>query len=149
MSENPDDDKGLPVHRNFFKQYGPYIMVPISVYERGRWLSSRAKLMWAVLKSFENRKNKQIFPSYDKLQERSGLSRGSISLALEELETFGWLKKRKRFGHSTVYKLLIPEAITPTKEENKAWLTAKRKERTANRNRHGDSNHVPTFLVNT
>jgi Helix-turn-helix domain len=111
----------------------PFVKVPSILLERGKHLSDGAKLMWVILKSYQNGKTGRIFPSYSKLQEKSGKRRGSIADALLELEAFGWLRKKKQFSKVTNYELFIPPDISPTKEGQKYWRARRREIKTARR----------------
>lgn len=78
------------------------------IFTQGRFLTSDAKVAYMTLKSFQNSESGLCFPSYDKIIERSNLSRPKLSLALAELEQFRWIKKTKRFSGSTHYELTHP-----------------------------------------
>ncbi len=88
-----------------------------------------------------NNDTKKMFPSYDAIMERSGLTRPKVAAAQRELEQFYWITKRKRFSESTKYHLsyptrldksqdiLAPDQTAPTKEEAASWAKKIREER--------------------
>lgn len=95
-------------------------------------LSPREQLVYAVLHSYDN-PEKEVFPSLDKLAERSQLSIPTIRASLKKLEDSGYIKIEKR-GRKNYYffkkyinfepfsnKFLDNTNITPT---TKAYLVA-------------------------
>lgn len=49
------------------------------------------------------------FPSYDRIKELTGIkSYSTIAKALRELESGGWVERKKRYGNSTIYTLTSP-----------------------------------------
>jgi hypothetical protein len=146
LDEYDDEIKDKPRNK---KKIDNFVMVPYRLLTQGRYLTPEAKLVYTVLKSFENNKTKRIFPSYDKIQERSGLTRVAISKALRELKEYCWLDLKKNFGKSTDYVftfpvlelngLLLEDQTCPTKTEAKQWKEFLRKERSNKRNDNGYS----------
>lgn len=63
----------------------------------------------AVLIALADRANEhgECFPSYDDICRRSCATRNTVSCALKRLEELGLIERRKRFGKSTVYALLL------------------------------------------
>ena len=104
--------------------------VPNNMAQDG--LSPREQLVYAVLHSYDN-PEKEVFPSLDKLAERSQLSIPTIRASLKKLEDSGYIKIEKR-GRKNYYffkkyinfepfsnKFLDNTNITPT---TKAYLVA-------------------------
>ena len=56
-------------------------------------MSSNAKALYPVIKSFVNHESGSAFPSLDTLQEYSGLARASVVKGIKELEAKGYLTK--------------------------------------------------------
>jgi len=56
----------------------------------------------------------ECYPSYDDICRRSCATRNSVSCALSRLEELGLLERRKRFGKSTVYALMISSTESHT-----------------------------------
>lgn len=101
---------------------GKFTRIPNALFERGSYLTVKAKLVYVALCSFRNNKTGATFPSYNKIKERSGLTRNEdITKAITELGQFGWLEKNRRFNKSNDYKLVIPVEVRPTKEDAKCW----------------------------
>jgi DNA-binding MarR family transcriptional regulator len=71
-------------------------------------MSPQAKALYPVIKAFTNWQDGHAFPSFDTLQEYSGLGRASISKAVKELEALGYVRREKQgTGRaSTQYRLL-------------------------------------------
>lgn len=69
-------------------------------------MSSNAKALYPVIKAFTNWSDGRSFPSFDTLQEYSGLARASVSSALKELEELGFIKTKKQPGKQTLYTLV-------------------------------------------
>lgn len=70
-------------------------------------LSPAAKALYPVIKAFTNWQDGYSFPSFDTLQEYSGLgSRSSINKAIKELEERGYIQSEKKKGKVTLYKLV-------------------------------------------
>lgn len=117
------------------------------LFWQGVHLTSDAKWVYLTLVSFRNSKTKATFPSYDKLMERSGLTRVRVSRAIAELEHFHWIGKEKRFNESNRYDLTYPERYVnnalgeqvgladdqtcPTKVEAEQWANRRKRKRTA------------------
>lgn len=68
-------------------------------------MSLAASKLYPVIKSYCNSDNGAAFPSYITLQEKSGLSKASITTALKELVKLDLLTEKKSQGKSTIYKL--------------------------------------------
>lgn len=127
------------------KDEGRFTKVPSELFERGRFLSDAAFRLFSCLLSFRNEKRRKagrpwyetdsIFPSYRAIGNRIGFRDEKISRAINELETFGWLFRESRRGsrsRTPVYRVKIPDAVSPTKEQrdefrkrsrrtNRAW----------------------------
>lgn len=119
-----------------------FTKIPRYFIERGRYLTPPAKWVFVVLKTFENNKTKEIFPSHATIEELSGLSRKAVSAALKELEHFLWIKRDKTERKSTSYQinyqadyneeeLKTTVAPIPMKGEAKEYKTEKQSRRAA------------------
>lgn len=118
---------------------------------QGIYLTSDAKVTYWALKSFHNAKTGLCYPSYDKILERSGLTRPRLADGIAELEQFHWLTKKKRFNGSTHYTFTTPQVwelnefreqvglfhdqTCPSKQQQKDWDAYLRMKK--NRNRKG------------
>src|SRR4051812_47136649 len=94
-----------------------FVKVPLEIFLGGRYLTVQAKWTYAALRSFTNNKTLLTFPGYDKLMERSGLSRNAVSKALAELEEFHWITKKKKFGKSNGYTFTFPRMKDPSNNQ--------------------------------
>lgn len=120
------------------KHYGKFAKLPMELFYEGRYLTQKAKWVYATLVSFKNNKTGATFPSYEKIMERSGINRkGDITDALNELERFGWIDRTRRFGQSNDYLVECPvvtledgttfRPIRPTPVEAENWKNSLRK----------------------
>lgn len=82
-----------------------FVKVPRYFIERGKYLTPPAKWVWVTLKTHENAHTKRIFPSHERIEQLSGLSRTAVNKALKELADWHWIVKTKRPGRSTTYRL--------------------------------------------
>lgn len=87
---------------------GPFVAIPHSFVKHTRSLSFHARWLFVALRFYTNGESGLAFPSYDKIQELTGMRREMISKSIKELERSGWLKRKKRFNNSTLYELLMP-----------------------------------------
>lgn len=86
---------------------GNFTAIPNSIIEMGRELGPDAIALFVVLR-FHSGRNQTSFPSYDTIQDRTGLTRRRIAIAIRKLESSGLLERKRRFGASTVYILKMP-----------------------------------------
>lgn len=128
--------------QNLPKEIKGWTQVDNRLFWQGRYLTSDAKWVYATIRSFMNNDTGKMFPSYDAILERSGMTKPRLAAAQRELEHFYWITKRKRFSKSTIYKLSFPARVrpdkslvadqtVPTKAEAVAWAMRLREERKA------------------
>lgn len=76
-------------------------------------LSAQAKVAYAKLLSYAWN-NDAVFPGQDRMAEDLGAHRTTISRAMSELETQGWIEiKRRGLGKTNIY--VLKHTITPKK----------------------------------
>jgi hypothetical protein len=107
---------------------GTFTRVENYIFEEGRYLTPAAKLVYVVLCSFRNNKTGKTFPSYKKIMAKSRLGKNKVAAALNELEHFIWITRKKVFIGSNHYWFLYPWNVQPglprewpTKEEAKEY----------------------------
>jgi hypothetical protein len=78
-----------------------------TIIQNGTWakMSLAAKAAYPVIKSYCNSENGAAFPSYETLSAKSGLSRQSVTKALDELSKLDLITAKKAVGKATVYSL--------------------------------------------
>lgn len=112
----------------------PFVMIPLSIFTDGCFLTPKARAVYCALKTFENINSGRCFPGIKKIAERSGYKKDAVIEALDELEEFNWIIRNKCKGKSTSYKFTFPvlnqygHSISPTLTEAdiwKDWLRAK------------------------
>lgn len=133
--------KNINVNYDFIDRFEKdYTMITKALFERGRHLTTSAKWLYATLADFKNQKTGLICPSYEAIIERSGLCKGTIASAIQELEEFCWLKYKKNYSGNNRYTLLIPpDAVfdeedevleiiyeMPTNEQAEVWSKSKK-----------------------
>jgi hypothetical protein len=94
--------------QGFFGQNGSFTKVSNRLFSQGRFLTAEAKVLYITLLSYRNEVTLDCFPSYEKISERSNLSRPAIAKAIAELERFGWIDKWRRYNKSTEYFIQWP-----------------------------------------
>jgi hypothetical protein len=126
-------------NRNHF---GKFAKVPMELFYEGRYLSLKAKWVYATLVSFKNGKTGRTFPSYNAIMKRSGINRRQdIADALEELEHFNWITKTRHFSKANDYFVggcpvtnlhdgTKFRPLRPTKSEADIWKSRNRKRST-------------------
>jgi DNA-binding transcriptional regulator YhcF (GntR family) len=94
----------------FTDEWGRFAAIPYAFIEQSQNLSAHARWLFVVLRSYTNQKTECAWPSYDQLQEITRWSRPTVSKAIKELEEYGWLERRKRFGAPVIYVLKRPNS---------------------------------------
>jgi DNA-binding transcriptional regulator YhcF (GntR family) len=90
---------------------GSFTAVPNAFIECQN-ISHEAFRIFVVLLSYTNSTTKDsiAFPSYETIKTRTCVkSYSTIAKALRELESAGWIERKKRFGQSTIYTITAPE----------------------------------------
>ena len=89
---------------------GNFTVVPNAFIDNAD-LSHEAVRLFLLLRRLSNGQDDVpiAFPSYDTIKARTGIKGyATIAKALRELESAGWMMRRKRFGKSTIYTLTTP-----------------------------------------
>lgn len=93
-------------------QIGQFVTIPFSFIEQSSQLSHIAFRLFILLRYYTNGKTGDSFPTYDLIQENTGMKRRTIAKAIRELEAAGWIERKRRFGSSTIYTIKIPAPIS-------------------------------------
>lgn len=104
MSSVPSNEN----KKRLVDKIGQFTTIPYSFIEQSKGLSFHARWLFVVLRYYTNGKSGEAFPSYDTIQTLTGLRREMIAKSIRQLESRGWLSKRKRFNGSNCYTLNIP-----------------------------------------
>ena len=102
--------------RRVYDEIGQFATIPVSVL-RNPNLSPNAFRLYAVLRSFtSSAENGNIaFPGYETLLRMCGFgSNRYVVRAIHELEALGLIVRQHRFGKTTIYRLLNPDAASST-----------------------------------
>ena len=94
-------------------QIGQFATIPFSFIKttKENELDFHACWLFVILRYYTNGKTGNAFPSYTTIHNLTGMTRKKISDSLKKLEEKGWLEKKKRFGGSTIYTLIIPKPL--------------------------------------
>jgi hypothetical protein len=90
-----------------FEDIGLFAMIPHSFIKESKDLGFHTRWLYVALVYYRNTNSGVAFPSYDTIQELTGLRREMISKGIEALKTSGWIKKRRRYSGSTVYTVIL------------------------------------------
>ncbi|HEX8278032.1 MAG TPA: helix-turn-helix domain-containing protein, partial [Segetibacter sp.] len=90
-----------------YENIGMFAAIPHSFIKESKKLKFHSRWLYVALVYYRNSKNGKSFPSYDTIQQSTGLRREMIAKCLNELEESGWIKPRKkRYGNSNVYEVV-------------------------------------------
>jgi hypothetical protein len=142
MKSSNDIDKeqtGVELRRvKLAVQFKPFVRVLDELFKRGRYLTPSAKWLFVVLRSFANNQTGEIYPSYQAIMKKSGLTKNAVAKGLSELEHFQWLFRQKAKGKGNNYILYYPSfkdakseeetgnQVYPTKEMAQEWARSRR-----------------------
>lgn len=111
--------------KSLSRMVGSFTMIPNSIYLQLTQIGSAAKLVYLHLSYRRNQENK-CWPSYQDIQDHTGLGRTTISKALESLVEYGLIKKTRRKDKSTIYELVystpVPDRTTSEQEVSEPVL---------------------------
>jgi DNA-binding transcriptional MocR family regulator len=91
---------------------GQFTTVPNTVIKMWNQIGMDAFALFVYLR-YRTDEHDECYPSYDTIQKDTGLRWARISAAVAKLEEAGLLERRKRFGNSTVYTLVMPPISPP------------------------------------
>jgi len=91
-----------------YETTGLFAMVSHSFIKESKKMKFHTRWLYVALLYYRNTKNGLSFPSYDTIQNLTGLRREKISMGFTELKENGWIKtKKRRFGNSTIYEIIL------------------------------------------
>jgi DNA-binding MarR family transcriptional regulator len=90
---------------NTYEQMGQFTKIPFAFIEGAKDLSWHARWLYVTLLYHRNGKSGVAFPSYERISELTGMRREMISKSIVQLERSGWVRKRRRYANSNVYRL--------------------------------------------
>jgi len=89
-------------------EWGTFVSVPTEFTKNSRSLTDQGRWLFVLLREYTNSESQVAFPSYDTIFERTGWARKTISKAISDLVTHGWLTYEKSFGGVNNYTLIKP-----------------------------------------
>lgn len=95
-----------------FENVGLFAMIPHSFIKEARKLKVHTRWLYVALVFYRNTKHGITFPSYCTIQELTGLRREMISKGLAELEESDWIFKKRRYGQSNLYRIVMNKSNT-------------------------------------
>jgi DNA-binding transcriptional regulator YhcF (GntR family) len=106
-----------------YEEMGRFAMIPHSFIEDSKGMKFHSRWLYVALVYYRNTQSGDSFPSYETIRKLTGLTRKMISKGIKELEQNRWIKKKRRFGNSTIYKVQfnkIKESSAKKSSENKS-----------------------------
>jgi hypothetical protein len=85
----------------------PFARLPHRIL-RDSTLTDSARLLFAALDRFKNKRSSDCFPSHARLAAEIGCSRWSVIRAEAELEAAGYLAVSRESGRPNRYELMVP-----------------------------------------
>jgi len=100
-------------HSKLYNEWGAFAVIPHEFIDASTAYSDQAFRLFVLLMRYTNGKTGEAFPSYAHLQSLTGWSSKTIAKAIRELESAGWIVRKKQFSGPTHYTLVRPQ-IFPT-----------------------------------
>lgn len=101
----------------FIDEWGNFVAIPQIVIKRMVAIESDAFALFCYLRLKTNEESHTAWPAYKRIMDETGLSRNKLAAAIHRLETNGLLNRTKRFGASTVYRLVRPPDMAGSSPE--------------------------------
>lgn len=106
-----------------------FTMLPNPIFEKGKYLTVKAKWVYTSLMSFRNTITNETFPSVPTIGEKAGYGPTATHEALTELEFFGWISRTRRKTEkggntSNDYEFRIPTTLSPTQAQAKQFKSS-------------------------
>lgn len=103
-----------------FNEWGAFAVIPHEFIDASTAYSDQAFRLFVLLMRYTNGKTGEAFPSYAHLQSLTGWSTKTIAKAIRELETAGWIVRKKQFSGPTHYTLVRPHSF-PTESNDSTF----------------------------
>lgn len=91
-----------------FDRIGQFTTVPNSVIRLMPKIGCDGMALFVYLRYRTNSETEVAFPSYDTIQLETGLTRRRIAKAIRLMEVKKIMERKRRFGQSTLYTLVMP-----------------------------------------
>jgi DNA-binding transcriptional MocR family regulator len=89
-----------------------FLKIPTSFLDDDR-IKPTAFIVYAALVAFRNARSGACFPGVPTIAKRAGVSDDTVRIALNQLESAGWIKRLKNKGKPNDYLFPIPSTGTP------------------------------------
>jgi hypothetical protein len=96
---------------DFIDEWGFFTPLPELVIEHMAELGVDAFCLFAYLRYRTHRDRKVAYPKYETIARDTGMRHERIAAAIRALEIAGMLVRTKRFGGSTIYRLVPPPVL--------------------------------------
>lgn len=103
-----------------FNEWGAFAVIPHEFIDASTAYSDQAFRLFVLLMRYTNGKTGEAFPSYAHLQSLTRWSTKTIAKAIRELETAGWIVRKKQFSGPTHYTLVRPHSV-PTESNDSSF----------------------------
>jgi hypothetical protein len=112
----------MPTNSNakLFNEWGAFAVIPYEFIDASTAYSDQAFRLFVLLMRYTNGKTGEAFPSYAHIQSITGWSTKTIAKAIRELETAGWIVRKKQFSGPTHYTLVRPHSF-PTESNDSTF----------------------------
>lgn len=100
-------------------EIGQFTAMPNWAIEMGETIGTDGLVLLMALR-YHSGRDGLIFPDYDTLRKHSGLNRHQIARAIRQLEKLKIIERKKRFGQSTIYRVM--NLLTATSSAESALL---------------------------
>ena len=102
----------------FIDEWGFFTPIPEAIIERMAKLGVDAFCLFSYLR-YRTHKDRQIaYPKYETIAKETGMRLERIAAAIKVLEAAGMLVRSKRFGGSTIYRLVPPPDLGVSAQDN-------------------------------
>lgn len=88
---------------------GQFATIPETVIAQWNEIGNEGMLVFIYLRYRTNRERGTAYPSYDRIQNDTGMHPRAISRGIKALEKANLLERKKRFGKPTIYVLKLPD----------------------------------------
>lgn len=91
---------------------GQFTTIPNSVIQLWPNIGIEGMCLFVYLRYRTNSTTETAFPSYETIENDTGLNRHQIARAIRKLESAGLVERKRRFSASTIYTLKMPDVIS-------------------------------------
>ena len=94
-----------------FNEWGAFAVIPHEFIDGSSEYSDQSFRLFVLVMRYTNNKTGEAFPSYDHIRSLTGWSTKTIAKSIRELESGGWIVRKKQFSGPTHYTLTRPHSF--------------------------------------